>query len=129
MATAASTPNSIELKYTLYGDTALVGMVGLADFAKLTQTYGNNSGGTWDTGDWNYDGSVNFADFNLLTRTYGSALGNQAALPAETTPTVLTVALPTNSTDVKKSARATPKLGTRRDRLAERRTSGKVFDR
>jgi len=74
--------NSIELKYTLYADTGLLGTVGFADFSKLTQTYGTNSGGTWDTGDWNYDGSVNFADFSLLTRTYGQQLGSQAATPS-----------------------------------------------
>ena len=73
--------NSIELKYTLYGDTTLTGTVGFADFSKLTQTYGNTSGGTWDTGDWNYDGSVDFADFSLLTRTYGTALAAQVPTP------------------------------------------------
>jgi len=75
-------PNSIELKYALYADTRLVGSVGFADFSKLTQTYGNNSGGSWDTGDWNYDGSVNFADFSIMTRTYGTSLGSQAPTPA-----------------------------------------------
>jgi uncharacterized protein YfaP (DUF2135 family) len=50
--------NSIELKYTLYGET---------------------TGGTWDTGDFNYDGSVNSADFTLMTRTYNTSLGSQAA--------------------------------------------------
>jgi len=77
---AGQQANTIELKFTLYADTKLSGTVGFADFSKLTQAYGNNGGGTWDTGDWNYDGSVNFADFSILTRTYNKTLS--APLPA-----------------------------------------------
>ena len=73
--------NTIELKYTLYGDTTLTGIVGFNDFTRLTQHYNQTSGGTWDTGDFNYDGSVNFGDFILMTRTYNTGLGNQA-MPA-----------------------------------------------
>jgi hypothetical protein len=123
-----TTPNTIELKYTLYADTHLLGTVGFADFSKLTQTFGNNTGGTWSTGDWTYDGSVNFSDFNLLTRTYGTPLGSQADVPAAAAPTPSSeaaatpssgaaVATPTQSaalisadtSDNKKSAKATAK--------------------
>jgi len=121
-----TTPNTIELKYTLYGDTHLLGTVGFADFSKLTQTFGNNTGGTWSTGDWTYDGSVNFSDFNLLTRTYGTPLGSQADVPAAAptpssevaaTPSSEAAATPTQSaalitadtSDNKKSAKATAK--------------------
>jgi hypothetical protein len=71
------------LKYTLYGDTRLLGSVSFNDFTRLTQHYNQTTGGTWDTGDFNYDGSVNFADFTLLTRTYNTSLGSQA-VPAAT---------------------------------------------
>ena len=39
-----TTPNSVELRYTLFGDTALVGSVGFADFMRMTQHYGTQSG-------------------------------------------------------------------------------------
>ena len=70
--------NTIELKYTLYGDTSLAGTVGFNDFTRTTQHYNQTSGGTWDTGDFNYDGSVNSADFTLLSRDYNTTLGSQA---------------------------------------------------
>ena len=72
--------NTIELEYTLYGDTMLTGSVGFNDFTRLTQHYNQTTGGTWDTGDFNYDGSVNSADFTLMTRTYNTTLGSQAIL-------------------------------------------------
>ena len=78
---ASQPANTIELKYTLYGDTTLTGSVGFNDFTRLTQHYNQTSGGAWDTGDFNYDGSVNSADFTLMTRTYNTGLGSQA-MPA-----------------------------------------------
>ena len=75
---AGQPANTIELKYTLYGDTTLSGSVGFNDFTRMTQHYNQTSGGTWDTGDFNYDGSVNSADFTLLSRTYNTSLGSQA---------------------------------------------------
>ena len=70
--------NTIELRYTLYGDTTLSASVGFNDFTRLTQHYNQTIGGTWDTGDFNYDGSINAADFTLMTRTYNTNLGSQA---------------------------------------------------
>ena len=85
--------NTIELKYTLYGDTSLSGSVGFNDFTRLIQHYNQTSGGTWDTGDFNYDGSVNNADFTLMTRTYNTSLGSQAQ------PAIVAAANATPSTD------------------------------
>src|ERR1700680_2861749 len=62
--------NTIELKHTLYGDTPLTGTVGFNDLTRLTQHYNQTTGGTWDTGDFNYDGSVNSSDLTLLTQHY-----------------------------------------------------------
>ena len=80
--------NTIELKYTLYGDTTLSGSVGFNDFTRLTQHWNQTSGGTWDAGDFNYDGSVNSADFILMTSTYNTGLGASAvpAVQPSTTP-------------------------------------------
>ena len=93
--------NTIELKYALYGDTALAGIAGFNDFTRMTQHWNQTSGGTWDTGDFNYDGSVNTADFTLLTRTYNTSLGSQA-VPASTAAAAVS-ATPQN--DQKKSDR------------------------
>jgi hypothetical protein len=79
--------NTIELKYTLYGDTTLAGTVGFNDFTRMTQHWNQTTGGTWDTGDFNYDGSVNSADFTLMTRTYNTSVGNQALPAVAATPT------------------------------------------
>jgi hypothetical protein len=89
--------NTIELKYTLYGDTRLAGTVGFNDFTRVTQHYNQTSGGTWDTGDFNYDGSVNSADFTLLTRNYNTTLGSQAS-PAIVAQYPSTVATPARRT-------------------------------
>jgi hypothetical protein len=69
-----SAANSIELKYTLYGDTSLAGSVGFTDFMRLTQHYGLNAGGTWDNGDFDYDGSIGSNDFGLMSRCYALSL-------------------------------------------------------
>ena len=73
---AGQPANTIELKYTLYGDTTLTGTVGFNDFTRLTQNYGATAGGTWDTGDFNYDGITDANDFTLLSRDYNSTLGS-----------------------------------------------------
>ena len=75
--------NTIELKYTLYGDTGLSGSVSFSEFTRLTQHYNQTTGGTWDTGDFNYDGSVNFTDFTLMTRTYNTNLGSAGSTSSQ----------------------------------------------
>ena len=87
---AGQPANTVELRYTLYGDTKLTSSVGFNDFTRMTQHWNQTSGGTWDTGDFNYDGSVNSADFTLMTRTYNTRLGSQAqpAISPLATPTV-----------------------------------------
>jgi ELWxxDGT repeat protein len=78
--------NTIELKYTLYGDTGLTGTVGFTDFMRMTQHYTLNSGATWGQGDFNYDGSVNSTDFALLKPNYGQTLPAPAMLPIVAEP-------------------------------------------
>ena len=68
-------PHTIELKYTLYGDTNLDGTVDSLDFIRFLQHYGTRSGGTWADGDFNYDGSVNFLDLTVLELNYTSGAG------------------------------------------------------
>ena len=88
--------NTIELRYTLYGDTTLTGTVGFNDFTRLTQHYNQTSGGTWNIGDFNYDGSVNSSDFDLISRAYGLnidfSLAPQSTFAAGFRPEVITTA-------------------------------------
>jgi hypothetical protein len=70
-------PNTIELKYTLVGDTDLDGMVNSADLQRLLTFY--NSSGAWGQGDINYDGMVNSADLQAILSTFNSSLGDQTA--------------------------------------------------
>ncbi|HSZ56488.1 MAG TPA: dockerin type I repeat-containing protein [Tepidisphaeraceae bacterium] len=71
-----TTPNTIELKYTLYGDANLDGQVNSADLQILLASL--NRPGSWDQGDFNYDGQVNSADLQSLLFTLNTSLGNQA---------------------------------------------------
>jgi hypothetical protein len=94
---ANSTANTVELKYTLYGDTDLTGTVNFTSFMRLTQHFGQTNAG-WDAGDFNFDGTVNTADFNLMAANYGTVLGNQASGSA--VPTALATFAPATITAV-----------------------------
>ncbi|HEX4056058.1 MAG TPA: dockerin type I domain-containing protein [Tepidisphaeraceae bacterium] len=72
---AGISSGQIEIKYTLYGDTNLDGVVNSIDFGNLAANFGE-SGKVWDQGDFNYDGTVNSIDFGLLASNFGkSAIG------------------------------------------------------
>jgi hypothetical protein len=68
-------PNTIELKYTLYGDANLDATVNSADLQVLLSSL--NVAGAWDTGDFTYDGVVNSADLQALLSNLNLSLGNQ----------------------------------------------------
>ena len=78
--------NTLELKYTFYGDTGLTGSVGFTDFMRMTQHFTQSSGATWGNGDFNYDGAVNAADFALLQPNYGKTLAAPSLVPAVPPP-------------------------------------------
>lgn len=67
----------IELKYTLYGDTNLDGVVNSVDFGNFAANFGK-SHKTWDQGDFTYDGVVNSIDFGLLAANFGHSAGGAA---------------------------------------------------
>ncbi|HSZ59624.1 MAG TPA: YDG domain-containing protein [Tepidisphaeraceae bacterium] len=77
-----TTPNSVELSYTLLGDANLDGTVNSADLQVLLA--GLNLPGAWDDGDFNYDGVVNSADLQALLSNLNTSLGNQASPGAQT---------------------------------------------
>ena len=101
--------NSIEIKYTLYGDTALVGSVGFTDFMRMTQHNSTTTGGTWDSGDFNFDGAINSSDFNLLQPAYGLNLTTSPAAAPALTPAAATATPSSSSTSATPtSATVTP---------------------
>jgi hypothetical protein len=72
----------IEVKYALYGDANLDGIVNGTDFAILAGKFGQAVSG-WDKGDFDYNGIVNGSDFAKLAANFGkSASGAAVALPA-----------------------------------------------
>jgi len=77
-----TTPNSVELRYTLIGDINLDAAVNITDVNALVPHY--NGAGNWTSGDFNYDGQVNITDVNALVPNYNTTLGSQV-LPATTT--------------------------------------------
>jgi autotransporter-associated beta strand protein len=72
----------IEVKYTLYGDANLDGVVNGTDFAILAGNFGQSVTG-WNKGDFDYNGIVNGSDFAKLAANFGqSASGAAITLPA-----------------------------------------------
>ncbi len=72
----------IEIKYTLYGDANLDGLVTGDDFTILASNLGK-SVSAWDKGDFNYDGLVSGDDFTELVGNLGkTANGGDVVLPA-----------------------------------------------
>jgi fibronectin-binding autotransporter adhesin len=73
---------NIEVKYTLYGDANLDGVVNGTDFGILAAHFGDQVT-AWDEGDFNYDGVVNGTDFGALAANFGQqASGTAIQLPA-----------------------------------------------
>jgi hypothetical protein len=92
-----TTPNTIELKYTLDGDANLDGQVNSADLQILL--FGLNRAGSWDQGDFNYDGQVNSADLQTLLATLNTRLGSQAGPMAVAAPPATMANSATQSTN------------------------------
>jgi hypothetical protein len=79
---AGLSSGQIEIKYTVYGDANLDGLVNGDDFTILVGNLGKPAS-KWDKGDFNYDGVVNGDDFTLLVENLGKqANGADIALPA-----------------------------------------------
>jgi len=74
-------PGSIEIMYTLLGDTNLDGEVNGVDFAILAANF-NQGGRSWDQGDFNYDGDVNGSDFAMLAENFNKGATQSADLIA-----------------------------------------------
>jgi len=68
---------SIEIRFTLPGDTDLNGTINTADFTTLAANF-NQPGLFWPQGDFNYDGVINALDFNALASNFGQSLAAPA---------------------------------------------------
>ncbi|HEX3356818.1 MAG TPA: endo-1,4-beta-xylanase [Tepidisphaeraceae bacterium] len=67
------TGQAIVMRYTLFGDANLDGVVNLLDLNALATNFGTESG-SWIGGDFDYSGEVNIADFNALALNFGDVL-------------------------------------------------------
>jgi N-acetylneuraminic acid mutarotase len=75
-----TTPNTIELKFTLVGDANLDGAVNTVDLQRVLSDF--NGPGAWDQGDFNYDGTVNTADLQPLLFNFNTTLPATAGAAA-----------------------------------------------
>jgi hypothetical protein len=71
------------VKYTLFGDADLNGVVNLADYLLTDSGFAVGASG-WHNGDFNYDGVVNGDDYSLLDNSFNlqSELSAAVAAPA-----------------------------------------------
>jgi GH25 family lysozyme M1 (1,4-beta-N-acetylmuramidase) len=98
---------SVLIRYTLYGDTNLSGVVDIADFSNLAANF-NVFVPRWSRGDFNFDGVVSVADFALLAANFNQSIAAEIARPA---------AVPEPATVAVLSAAASILLTRRRDRV------------
>jgi len=69
----------LEIKYTLYGDTNLDGVVNSVDFGTLAANFGTSGPNVgWAQGAFTYNNTVNGVDFGLLAANFGKSLGSAA---------------------------------------------------
>jgi hypothetical protein len=74
-------PNQVEVRATVTGDSNLDGATDVADLGALASNYGITAGAVWAQGDFNYDGAVDVADLGALATSYGTNLNFTAAQP------------------------------------------------
>ncbi len=65
----APVATDVLIRYTLYGDTNLDGVLDSSDYARVDNGYLTNAAG-WFNGDFNYDGSVNGSDYTLIDNAF-----------------------------------------------------------
>ena len=72
--------DDVVLRYTLYGDANLNGIVNIADFAALASHF--NLAGDWVDGDFNFDGTIGIADFSRLAANFNRSVPVAPPRPA-----------------------------------------------
>ncbi len=89
---AGLSSGQIEVKYALYGDANLDGVVNGEDFTLIAGNLGKAVSG-WDKGDFNYDGVVSGDDFSLLMANMGKQSNIAAAVLPASAPNLAVVTL------------------------------------
>jgi hypothetical protein len=85
---------TVEIRFTLLGDTNLDGTVNVVDLANLAGNFGAATGAVWVSGDLDYNGNTNVADLADLAANFGASLGNGvAAAPAVMTSATSSAAI------------------------------------
>ncbi len=74
--------SAVLVKYTLYGDANLDGVVDLSDYTRTDAGFIARSTG-WANGDFNYDGTIDGSDYTLIDNAFN-------AQPTTATPAVVT---------------------------------------
>jgi uncharacterized delta-60 repeat protein len=95
--------NTIELKYTLYGDANLNGAVDIFDLNALLPNF--NKSGAWTGGDFTYNGTVDIFDLNALLPNFNTTLGAQVT---QATASAATAAATTSAAAVGAAAGVVP---------------------
>jgi len=62
---------TVEVRFTLAGDTNLDGVVNTTDAARMQANYGAAGSPAWDRGNFDYDAGIGSSDAILLARNYG----------------------------------------------------------
>jgi autotransporter-associated beta strand protein len=70
------------IRFTLYGDANIDGIVNLQDFNRLAANFGATNA-TWRQGNFNYDNIVNLQDFNRLAANFGLVASPGGPTPAD----------------------------------------------
>ncbi len=71
---ANTTPNSVEVMYTISGDATLDGKALLGDFNVVQTNFNVVAGASWTMGDFTYDQKVLLGDFNTLQTNFNQIL-------------------------------------------------------
>jgi hypothetical protein len=79
--------NTIEIRYTLLGDSNLDGIVDATDAVTLGRNYNLPNSAKWDSGDFNYDGAIDMNDALILRTNWNLALPAPASPSAAMSPT------------------------------------------
>jgi hypothetical protein len=72
------------VKYTLYGDADLNGVIDGRDYSRIDIGYQDHLTG-WVNGDFNYDGVVDGSDYTLIDNSFNEQLANPTDLIATDT--------------------------------------------
>jgi hypothetical protein len=101
---------SVEVRFTLLGDTDLNGAVNVSDLANLAGNFGVTTGATWINGDFDGNGNVNVADLADLAANFGQTLTSAGLSSSVASTTVATPVSPVNATPAARAVAEQPVL-------------------